>query len=177
MRQKVDRQRLERFLHALAAETNQHLNVYVTGGATAVLLGWRNATIAIDLQMIPENDRMLCSIPALKEQMNINVELASPADFIPELPGWKTRSWFIMQDRTVAFYHYDFYAQALSKIECFHERDVLDVKEMLQRRLIEPARLRELFGAIVPFLYRFPAISPEAFRQKLDSILSATVSI
>lgn len=173
MRQKVDRQRLERFLHALAAEADQHVNVYLTGGATAVLLGWRNATIDIDLQIIPEDDRMLQSIPALKEQMSINVELASPADFIPEVPGWKTRSRFIMQDRTVAFYHYDFYAQALSKIERFHERDVLDVKEMLQRRLIEPARLRELFGAIVPFLYRFPAISPEAFRQKLDSILSA----
>lgn len=177
MRQKVDRQRLERFLHALAADADQHVNVYLTGGATAVLLGWRNATIDVDLQIIPEDDRMLRAIPALKEQMNINVELASPADFIPEVPGWKTRSKFIMQDRAVAFYHYDFYAQALSKIERFHERDVLDVKEMLQRRIIEPGRLRELFEAIVPFLYRFPAISPEAFRQNLDSILSATSSI
>lgn len=174
MRQKVDRQRLEQFLRALAAEADQHVDVYLTGGATAVLLGWRDSTIDIDLSMLPDNDRMLRAIPALKERMNINVELASPADFIPEVPGWKTRSLFIMQDRAVAFYHYDFYAQALSKIERFHELDVLDVKEMLQRKLIDPVRLREMFEAIVPFLYRFPAISPQRFRQHLEAILSGT---
>ncbi|MBI4549084.1 MAG: hypothetical protein HY707_13960 [Ignavibacteriae bacterium] len=172
MRQKVDRQLLERFLHALAADADQHVDVYLTGGATAILLGWRDATIDVDLRLIPDNDRILRAIPELKERMNINVELASPADFIPDLPGWKTRSQFIMQDREVAFYHYDFYAQALSKIERFHQLDVLDVKEMLARKLIEPDRLRELFEAIVPVLYRFPAISPEGFRRNLNSILS-----
>jgi len=177
MRQKVDRERLDQFLHALAAATDEHADVYLTGGATAVLLGWRDSTIDIDLSIVPENDSMLRAIPALKERIKINVELASPADFIPELPGWKTRSLFIMQDRAVAFYHYDFYAQALSKIERFHELDVLDVKEMLQRKLVEPARLREMFEAIVPSLYRFPAISPERFRQNLEVILvSATIS-
>ncbi len=176
MRQRVNRQRLEQFLHALAAEANQHADVYLTGGATAILLGWRDSTIDIDLSIVPENDSMLRAIPVLKERLNINVELASPTDFIPEVPGWKTRSIFILQDGLVAFYHYDFYAQALSKIERFHELDVVDVKEMLQRRLIDPVRLREMFEAIVPFLYRFPAISPETFRQNLEVVLSGTPS-
>jgi hypothetical protein len=176
MRQRVDRERLEQFLHLLAANVGQPVKIYLTGGATAILLGWRDATIDIDLQVIPEDDRILRAIPTLKEQLNINVELASPADFIPEVPGWETRSRFIMQVRTVAVYHYDFYAQALSKIERFHERDITDVKQMLKLRLIEPDRLRELFEQIVPSLYRFPAISPKAFRQSLESILSGTAS-
>lgn len=174
MREKVDKPRLEQFLHALAAETDRAVRVYLTGGATAVLLGWRQATIDVDMHMVPDNDRMLRSIPALKERMNINVELASPSDFIPEIPGWETRSKFIMQDRSVVFYHYDFYAQALSKIERFHERDILDVKEMLERKLINPNRLKELFEAIAPFLYRFPAINPETFSRNLNSIVSKT---
>lgn len=172
MRQKVDRPRLEQFLHALAAESDERVSVYLTGGASAVLLGWRQSTIDIDLRIIPDNDKMLRAIPALKEQLDINVELASPADFIPEAPGWEARCEFIMRDRTTSFFHYDFYAQALSKIERFHERDILDVKEMLARKLIDPDRLKDIFEEIVPLLYRFPAISPEAFRRNLNSILS-----
>jgi hypothetical protein len=176
MRQKVDRQRLEEFLRALASNTHQPAHVYLTGGATAVLLGWRTSTIDVDLRIVPDNDPMLRSISALKEQMNINVELASPADFIPEPPGWEVRSLFIMQERAVAFYHYDLYAQALSKLERFHDRDVHDVKAMLERNLIEPGKLKELFDAIAPLLYRFPAISPEAFRRNLESILASESS-
>jgi hypothetical protein len=174
MRRKVDRKRLERFLRALAAAADQSMKVYLTGGATAVLVGWRDSTVDIDLQMIPDNDPAMHAIPALKEELNINVELASPSDFIPEIPGWETRSKFIMQEGAVSFFHYDFYAQALSKIERFHERDILDVKEMLNRKLVEPDRLRKLFEAIVPFLYKFPAIDPRAFRRNLDSVLSET---
>ena len=172
MRQKVERARLEEFLHALAAEADDQVRIYLTGGASAVFLGWRSSTIDVDLRIEPQSDRILRAIPALKEQLSINVELASPGDFIPEPPGWETRSEFIMQDRMASFYHFDFYAQALSKIERFHERDILDVKEMLVRRLIDPQRLRELFDAIVPQLYRFPAVSPDAFRRNLDTILS-----
>jgi hypothetical protein len=172
MRRKVDRERLERFLRAFAKAPDQPLKVYLTGGATAVAVGWRDATIDIDLCMIPDNDRALRAIPSLKEEMDINVELASPSDFIPEVPGWETRSEFIRQEGQVSFFHYDFYAQALSKIERFHDRDVLDVKEMLSRGLIEPTRLRELFERIFPHLYRFPSIDPKTFRWNLGSILS-----
>lgn len=135
-------------------------------------VGWRDATIDIDLQMIPENDRALRAIPQLKEEMGINIELASPSDFVPEVPGWEARSRFIRHEGQVSFFHYDFYAQALAKIERFHDRDVLDVKEMLTRKLVETVRLRQLFEEIFPLLYRFPSIDPKSFRKNLDSILS-----
>lgn len=172
MRQQVDRTRLERFLRAFAAAARRPAKVYLTGGATAILLGWREGTIDVDLSIVPEDDTLLRAIPTLKEQLHLNVELASPADFIPEVPGWEARSTFIMQEGAVTFFHYDFYAQALSKIERFHERDVLDLKEMLRRQVIEPRRLRELFEAIVPFLFRFPSVDPVAFRHNLETLLS-----
>ena len=58
--------------------------VYLVGGASAVLLGWRVATIDIDLKIVPETDEILRSLPKLKEQLHLNIELASPQDFIPE---------------------------------------------------------------------------------------------
>lgn len=40
MRALADRDRIERFMRALAAESDVEARVYFTGGATAVLQGW-----------------------------------------------------------------------------------------------------------------------------------------
>jgi hypothetical protein len=100
------------------------------------------------------------------------VELASPAHFIPELPGWDERSPFITREGMVSFHHYDLYAQALSKIERGHAQDRQDVTEMLRRGLVDPARLRELFAQIEPKLYRYPAIDPASFRRAVEDALT-----
>jgi hypothetical protein len=173
MRHKVNSERVQAFMRALGHEAKQPAHVYLTGGATAVLLGWRDATVDIDLQIVPEDDHLFRALSALKEQLNINIELASPAHFIPELPGWEERSKFIAQEHLLAFYHYDLYAQALSKIERAYARDLQDVREMILRQLISPAKLRELFEVIFPFLYRFPAIHPSSFRRNLESFLES----
>jgi hypothetical protein len=131
MRRPVEKERLRKFMQDFGAEADQPTRVYLTGGATAVLLGWRASTIDVDLEMVPENDKLLRSIPRLKESLELNIELASPAHFIPEVPGWEGRSQFIQRDGLVSFFHYDFYAQALAKIERGHSQDVADVKQML----------------------------------------------
>jgi hypothetical protein len=171
MRLPVDALRLGQFMRAFGAEASQPVRAYLTGGATAVVLGWRTSTLDIDLELVPEDDRLLRAIPSLKESLQINVELASPAHFIPELPGWQDRSRFITQEAVTSFYHYDFYAQALSKIERGHAQDLKDVNTLLHTGLIESTRLRELFEAIFPSLYRFPAIDPDSFRRALEAIL------
>jgi len=159
-------------MHLFGKQSEQKARVYFTGGATAVLFGWRTSTIDIDLQIVPDHDRLLRAIPELKEELELNIELACPAHFIPELPGWEDRSQFIAQEGSLFFYHYDLYAQALSKIERAHKQDLADVKELLNRSLIVPARLRELFEQIFPNLYRFPAINPASFRHALNVALA-----
>jgi hypothetical protein len=168
MRRLVDQDRLRQFMRVLAREARTPARVYLTGGASAVLLEWRATTIDVDLEIRPESDQLLRAIPKLKEDLEINVELASPGHFIPELPGWEERSPLIAREGVLSFHHYDFYAQALAKIERGHARDVVDVREMHARRLIEPARLMEFFAAIEPQLYRYPAIDPRTFRQAVE---------
>jgi hypothetical protein len=124
--------------------------------------------------MVPDRDEVLRAIPRLKEEPQVNVELASPEQFIPELPGWKERSLFITQERRISFYHYDLYAQALSKIERGHERDLADVREMLRRGLIQAPELRRLFDAIEPNLFRYPAIDPKSFRAAVEAAASGS---
>jgi hypothetical protein len=80
-------------MRGLAQVARRPVQVYLVGGATAVLEGWRDATIDVDLRLSgADADAVLRAIPAIKEQLSLNVELASPADFIPIKPGWENRS-------------------------------------------------------------------------------------
>ena len=87
MREPVTADHLQAFMKALAANAKTPSRIYLVGGASSVLLGWRTSTIDIDLKIIPETDEILRSLPRLKEELHLNIELASPDDFIPELPG------------------------------------------------------------------------------------------
>ncbi len=147
------------------------MRIYLTGGSTAVIEGWRETTVDVDLRFEPEADELLRAIPALKELLGVNVELASPPDFIPELPGWRERSTHVIREGRVDVYHFDLYSQALSKIERGFEQDLADVREMIERGYVEPSRLRELFDDIDPELYRYPAIDVGVFRKKLEAAL------
>lgn len=174
MRGLTSRDQAERFMRALGRAVRHDTRVYLTGGASAVLMGWRDATIDIDLTFVPEGDEVFRAIARLKDELEINVELASPAHFIPSVPGWETRCTFIAQEERVSFYHYDFYSQALAKIERGHAQDRVDVAAMLARRLVEPARLLDLFELIFPELFRYPAIDPESFRQLVSEAVAPT---
>jgi Nucleotidyltransferase of unknown function (DUF6036) len=172
MRALADAERLRRFLSALSRETQEETALYLTGGATAVLLGWRDTTVDADILVIPEQDSLFRALPRLKEELQINVELVSPAHFIPELPGWRERSLFIVREGTLSSYHYDPYAQALAKIERGHAKDLGDVEQLIARGLVAPERLGELYESIEPRLYRYPAIDPPSFRRRLEEVLA-----
>jgi hypothetical protein len=164
----ADAERLRRFLRELGREADTDAAVYLTGGATAVLLGWRESTIDADILIVPEHDSLYRALPRLKEALQLNVEIVSPAHFIPELPGWSERSLLIERVGRVSFYHYDPYSQALAKIERGHAKDLADVEQLLARGLVDPKRLRELFEVIEPRFHRYPAVDPASFRRRLD---------
>jgi len=171
MRELADRDRIRRFMRSLGAEADRDARAYLTGGATAVLLGWRASTIDVDIKLVPDLDRLLRVIPALKESLSINVELASPADFIPVPAGWEDRSPFIDRKGRLSFHHFDLYAQALAKIERGHAQDLIDVREMIGRDLIDPARALAYFSEIEPSLYRYPAVDAPTFRRAVQAAL------
>ena len=141
--------------------------IYLVGGSSAVLVGWRETTVDVDLKLDPEPAGVFEAIARAKEALNINVELAAPDDFIPELPGWRERSPFIGRHGRVDYHHYDFFAQALAKIERGHAQDLADVRAMGSRGLVRTARLLESFEVIQPELIRYPALDPASFREKV----------
>jgi len=164
-------EKIQQFMRTLGRQARQSARVYFTGGATAVLMGWRDSTIDIDLKFDPELDELFRALQSLKEKLEVNIELASPSDFIPPLPGWQERSDYINSEGKVAFYHYDLYSQALSKIERGHAQDIADVESMFQKGLLDKEKLLSLFEAIEPELYKYPAIDPDSFSQAVHQII------
>ena len=159
-------------MSALGDAATSNVRVYLVGGTTAVLVGWRASTVDVDLVIRPEDDTMLRAIQTLKNTLSINVELASPADFIPVPPGWEERSLFVRAVGRVAFYHFDLYGQALAKVERGHQQDLDDVRAMMERKLIVATRAMEYFARMEPQLYRFPAIDAPSFRRAAEEMFA-----
>ncbi|MEP6820991.1 MAG: DUF6036 family nucleotidyltransferase [Chthoniobacterales bacterium] len=167
MRHETQVDDIRHFMRELGLAVREEGRVYFTGGVSAVLHGWREMTIDIDLRADPEPAGFFEALRSLKEKLEINLELAAPSDFIPELLGWRDRSVLIARHGQLDFFHYDFYSQALSKIERGHDRDLDDVRHMLGAGLIDPIKLGECFEQIRPVLLRYPAIDPDAFARKV----------
>jgi hypothetical protein len=161
-------ERIRALLSALGRATREPTAAYLTGGATAVLLGWRDSTVDVDLRFEPERDEVLRAVARLKDELRINVELASPADFIPVPAGAEDRAMFVSTEGALTVYHYDPYSQALAKVERGHDRDLADVKAMVKRGLVAPAAALRYLAEIEPELHRFPAIDPGDFRRRAE---------
>ena len=101
------------------------------------------------------------------------IELAAPDQFLPPLPGWEDRSEFITREGRLDFRHYDYYAQALSKLERGHRQDIDDVAHMLSTKKIDPGKLMQLFGQIEPLLYRYPAVDPASLRHAVEEFVAS----
>jgi hypothetical protein len=92
MRPPVDVARIWRLLEEIGRRARGPGRVYLTGGGSAILEGWRASTVAVDLKLDPEPIGIFEALAQLKVELDLNVELASPDQFLPPLPGWPSRS-------------------------------------------------------------------------------------
>ena len=167
MRSEMDKAKLETFMIELGKRVRGAGTIYLTGGATALWYGWRAATIDVDIKPDPEPAGLFEALAKLKNELDINIELASPDQFIPAVAGWQGRSVFIARHGAIEFFHYDFYGQALAKLSRRYERDLHDVRAMLADELINIDELRRKFENIEPQLIRYPALDAQLFRANV----------
>lgn len=167
MRAPVDAERVRLLARDLSRATREPTVLYLTGGATAVIEGWRDSTVDIDVRFEPERDELLRRVATAKNALDINIELVSPPDFVPELPEWRERSPFVFQEGQVTVRHFDPYSQALAKVERGFEQDLADVRAMIDSGLIRPEYALELFASVEDQLFRYPSIDAGEFAEKV----------
>lgn len=172
MRAPLDRERLQTLMRELArhAPRGRSFQVYLLGGGTAVLAGWRASTIDADLYS-PQPE-VFRNIQRIKESVGVNVEFVRPEDFVPALSGSEARHVSIDTIGNVTFLHYDPYAQTFSKLVRGFRKDLLDAESFLSEGLVAPDRLRALVRDIPADAYaRYPALSRDAVIEAVDTFL------
>lgn len=167
----LTKEKLLELLKRLGASAKNPGACFITGGSSALLVGWRETTIVVDLKFDPEPAGVFEAIPALKRALHINVELACPSDFLPPLDQWRERSRFIDKFGQLEVFHYDFISQALSKLERGHAKDLLDVTEMVRRKLVTPEALLVQAEAIRPGLIRYPGVDEDSFIRRVKEFV------
>lgn len=172
MRSSVDPDKIRRLMRDLGRKARGPGRIYLVGGASALLEGWRSTTIDVDLKLDPEPEGVFEAIADLKTSLDINIELSAPDQFLPPLPDWKSNSVFIERHGQVEFFHYDFRAQALAKLARGYDRDLADARAMLEHGRVSREDLAGAFEAIRPLLIRHPGLDPAAFERRLRNFLA-----
>ena len=174
MRDRLNRESLLRLMRELArsAKSKRQYRVYLVGGGTAVLEGWRESSIGADLYA--KQDDIFRDVQNVKERLNLNIEFVRPEDFVPPLEGSETRHVLVETVGRVSFYHYDPYAQLLSKVVRGFARDLADARAFVTSGMVDPDRFRNLVQGIPESMYsKYPRLSRAAVRAAVDDFLSS----
>ncbi len=173
-REEADRRRIERFLTTLGQRFKRAARIYLVGGTTLVWEGLRARTVDVDLtfEVSPEDAGEFARvIQALKRELSINVEEASPGDFIPLPAGYRERSLYIGRFGSLDVFHFDLYSTALSKIERGRDEDLSDVLVLLKDGRIDMDQLVAYFEEILPHIETHSLKGdPHEFSRKFASL-------
>ena len=170
MRHNVTKADIEKFLDALGKSFRKPGRLYLADSAALVHFGLRpGSTMDIDVAIeAPDEDEMVMAIRKLVEKMQINVEFAAPGDFIPLPIHWMDQARYVGRYGSIDVFYFDFYSLALSKISRGNDRDLIDVKLLLQQKLITLEDLDAAYSEVLPRMGKRPYINlnPQRFAER-----------
>jgi len=170
MRHNATRADIEKFLKALGKTFRKPGRLYLAGGAALVHMGLRpGSTLDIDVVIeTTDEDEMVMAIRRLVEQMQLNIEFSSPGDFIPLPSQWMAQARYIGRYGSVDAFYFDFYSLALSKISRGSDRDLIDVKLLVQQKNITLEGLDAAYNEVLPRMGKRPYINlnPQKFAER-----------
>lgn len=129
-------------------------------------------TLDIDIQITVDPANLTAKIVQLKQQLNMNIEFASPGDFMPLPAQWEARSEFIRRYGQV----FDWYSIALSKTQRANPQDVADIQLLILKGFINKVELDAVYQDVLnkignpPYDRLFPNLSQQQFSLHYQAI-------
>jgi hypothetical protein len=150
--------------------------IYLVGGTSIVFEKLRQQTLDIDVVIDIEPQALALFIEAVRDlmvELDVNVEEASPGDFIPLPSGYATRHVYVGRFGQLDVYHFDLYSAALSKIARGREQDYQDVLALLKAQRIAWPQLKAYYEEILPQLgLKSLKQDPFQFELNFDALAS-----
>lgn len=172
MRQRVDRARLRQFLRALGRRVRRPVRFYLVGGTVLIDLDLRATTLDVDFVAEADDPRALAeleqAIRGLKEELDINVEPASPADFLPIPPTALARSRYVDRFGPLSVYYYDIASLVIAKAARALERDLDDVERLVHAGEVDWQDVEDTWREVRSSPTGWLRYEPDEVEQRLD---------
>ena len=167
---------IDAFLHELGRRFTGRGALYLAGGSMLVYQGFRPRTLDIDYRIelsAGDDTQFIQALRATQRVVQLNVEPASPADFIPLPAGWRERSRFLVQEGGITVYAFDPLSTALAKIERGQERDIDDVLALCRSGVLNADQIAQGFEEISVRIETeaLPRITEQDFRRKIVAFM------
>ena len=166
MSQEVGKAEIERFLGAVGQVVRHPARLYLSGETALIHMGTRaGATMNVEVVLDEAGqDEMLGAMQMVVDHMQIRIELAAPGDLIPLPAQCMTQARYVGRYGSVDVFYFDFYSLALSKIARGADRDLMDVKLLLQQKVITLEGLDATCREVLPRIGNPPHLNPNLQR-------------
>ena len=172
MRKRVDRTRLRQFLDALGRRTRRPVRFYLVGGGVLIDLGLRATTIDIDFVAEADDPRAIDELEEgirhLKNELDVSVEPASPADFLPIPSTALGRSRFVGTFGSLSVYYYDLASLVVAKAARGLERDLDDAERLVRAGQVAWEEVEEMWHQVKASPRGWLRHEPEEVEQRLN---------
>jgi type II secretory pathway component PulJ len=172
VRQRTDRERLRRFLEVLGRRLRRSVRFYLVGGSVLIDLGLRGSTIDIGYVAAADDPADLAdleqNIRALKNELDVNVEPASPADFLPIPRTILDRSRYIGREGRLEVYYYHLPSQVIAKAARGLEQDLRDAERLITAGEVAWSDVEETWKEISASRTVWIRYEPEEIEKRLE---------
>lgn len=170
----ISRTGIEQFFQALSRLTRQYSRLYLVGEAALVHLGLRTGT-SNDIDLVIDTageEEMQFALQRCMQALRFNIRFASPEDVVPVPWDWDTRARHIAVYGSIEAYYFDLPSVALGKIALGDERELYDVRLMLQQGAITLDELDNTYLEVQPRMGKKPyeGIDLPAFTRQYSTV-------
>ncbi len=176
VRRHADQAGLRRFLTALERRVRRPVRFYLVGGCVMIDLGLRAATLDINYVADAADPQALGELEAvirvLKNELDINVEPAGPADFLPIPRGALEWSRYVDRFGSVSVYYYDLASQVIAKAARGLQQDLSDAEQLVQTGQVSWNAVADRWSQVRASPTGWLHYEPEEVQARLDLLRS-----
>jgi hypothetical protein len=148
------------------------VRLYLVGGSVMIDLGLRSSTLDIDYVADADDPGAMTeleeAIRTLKNELDVNVEAASPADFLPIPTSALGESRFVGLYGRVSVYYYHLPSQVVAKVARGLEQDLADAERLVRAGEVEWDEIESAWRAVRASPTGWLRYEPEEVEQRLE---------